>query len=114
MDRRYDALIKALERGGPEAMERLLMDAQSLAYRFSVVVCGNVPDAEDAMQDALLQTYRSARRMRDPRAFRDRDSNVEAVRDVLGVNKRSVPSGHLLPAADEDAEPAKTWTLSLE
>jgi len=70
MDRRYDELIKALENGGPEAMERLLMDAQSLAYRFSVVVCGNVPDAEDAMQDALLQTYRRAKNIRDPRAFR--------------------------------------------
>jgi RNA polymerase sigma-70 factor (ECF subfamily) len=51
-------------------MERLLTDAQALAYRFSLLVCGNTSDAEDAMQDALLQTYRSARRIRRPDAFR--------------------------------------------
>jgi RNA polymerase sigma-70 factor (ECF subfamily) len=66
----YPALVASLARGGRDAMERLLLDAQSLAYRFSVLVCGNGPDAEDAMQDALLQTYRGAARIREPRAFR--------------------------------------------
>jgi RNA polymerase sigma-70 factor (ECF subfamily) len=54
----------------PEAMERLLVDAQALAYRFSLLVCGHAEDAEDAMQDALLQTYRNARRIRQPKGFR--------------------------------------------
>jgi len=52
------------------AMEQLLTDAQALAYRFSLLVCGHTEDAEDAMQDALLQTYRNARRIRQPRGFR--------------------------------------------
>lgn len=51
-------------------MEKLLTDVQALAYRFSLLVCGNAADAEDAMQDALLQTYKSARRIRKPDAFR--------------------------------------------
>jgi RNA polymerase sigma-70 factor (ECF subfamily) len=68
---RYAELLGDLGRDdGGQAMERLLMDAQSLAYRFSLFVCGDVTDAEDAMQDALVQTYRSARKIRDPRAFR--------------------------------------------
>ena len=54
----------------PQAMERLLADAQALAYRFSLMVCGHTEDAEDAMQDALLQTYKNARRIRQPRGFR--------------------------------------------
>jgi RNA polymerase sigma-70 factor (ECF subfamily) len=51
-------------------MDRLLRDTQALTYRFSVHVCGNVADAEDASQEALLQTYRHAQRIREPRAFR--------------------------------------------
>ena len=64
--------LEELLRGGSDAlkMDRLLSHAQALTYRFSVHVCGNVADAEDAAQEALLQTYRHARRIREPRAFR--------------------------------------------
>jgi RNA polymerase sigma-70 factor (ECF subfamily) len=67
----YAALIAQLGTGeDPEAMEQLLVDAQALAYRFSLLVCGHTEDAEDAMQDALLQTYKNARRIRQPKGFR--------------------------------------------
>lgn len=67
----YAALLADIGRdaNGP-AMEKLLTDVQALAYRFSLLVCGNASDAEDAMQDALLQTYKSATRIRKPDAFR--------------------------------------------
>ncbi|MGE0864179.1 MAG: RNA polymerase sigma factor [Vicinamibacterales bacterium] len=68
---RYAALLADIGRDGDGvAMEKLLTDVQALAYRFSLLVCGNAADAEDAMQDALLQTYKSARRIRKPDAFR--------------------------------------------
>jgi len=68
---RYATLLAEIGREGDgPAMEELLVDAQALAYRFSLLVCGNASDAEDAMQDALLQTYKSARRIRKPDAFR--------------------------------------------
>lgn len=68
---RYAALLAEISRdGNGPAMEELLTDVQALAYRFSLLVCGNPSDAEDAMQDALLQTYKSARRIRKPDAFR--------------------------------------------
>lgn len=67
----YAALLADISRDGSgPAMEELLVDAQALAYRFSLLVCGNASDAEDAMQDALIQTYKSARRIRKPDAFR--------------------------------------------
>jgi RNA polymerase sigma-70 factor (ECF subfamily) len=67
----YADLIAQLGTGeDPEAMEQLLVDAQALAYRFSLLVCGHTEDAEDAMQDALLQTYKNARRIRQPKGFR--------------------------------------------
>jgi RNA polymerase sigma-70 factor (ECF subfamily) len=53
-----------------DALEQLLDQAKPLAYRFGVMVCGNASDAEDAMQDALLQTFRRADRIREPGAFR--------------------------------------------
>jgi RNA polymerase sigma-70 factor (ECF subfamily) len=66
----YAALVKTAATGDRDAMERLLMRAQEAAYRFSLLVCGHAEDAEDVMQDALLQTYRQVRRIEAPEAFR--------------------------------------------
>ena len=63
-------LVRAVRGGDPEAMERLLMRAQEVAWRFSLLVCGGRDDAEDVMQEALIKTYRYAARIREPEAFR--------------------------------------------
>ena len=46
------------------------MRAQEVAYRFSLLVCGQPEDAEDVMQDALLKTYQHVAHIEDPGAFR--------------------------------------------
>jgi RNA polymerase sigma-70 factor (ECF subfamily) len=69
-ERYADLIRRAGVENDPVAMEQLLEDVQALAYRFSLHVCGHTEDAEDAMQDALMQTYRHARRIRQPRGFR--------------------------------------------
>jgi RNA polymerase sigma-70 factor (ECF subfamily) len=66
----YAALVKKAATGDRDAMERLLLRAQEVAYRFSLLVCGHPEDAEDVMQDALLRTYRHVRRIEEPEAFR--------------------------------------------
>lgn len=66
----YATLVKAAATGDRDAMERLLMRAQEVAYRFSLLVCGHPEDAEDVMQEALLQTYRHVRGIEAPEAFR--------------------------------------------
>jgi RNA polymerase sigma-70 factor (ECF subfamily) len=66
----YAQLVRNAASGDREAMERLLMRAQEVAYRFSLLVCGHPQDAEDVMQDALLKTYRYVSRIKDPEAFR--------------------------------------------
>lgn len=66
----YAGLVRAAAAGSREAMEQLLMRAQEVAFRFSLLVCGHADDAEDVMQDALLKTYRYVDRIRDPDAFR--------------------------------------------
>ena len=66
----YAALLRAAQGGNHAAMERLLMKAQEIAYRFSLLVCGHADDADDAMQEALLKTYRHASQIKEPAAFR--------------------------------------------
>ena len=66
----YSGLVRAARTGDRDAMERLLVRAQEVAYRFSLLVCGHVEDAEDVMQDALLRTYQHVTQITDPEAFR--------------------------------------------
>jgi RNA polymerase sigma-70 factor (ECF subfamily) len=53
-----------------EAMEQLLIRAQEVAYRVSLLVCGHPEEAEDVMQDALVKTYQHVNRINQPDAFR--------------------------------------------
>jgi len=66
----YAALVKEAASGDREAIERLLIRAQEVAYRFSLLVCGHPEDAEDVMQDALLKTYQHVASISEPEAFR--------------------------------------------
>lgn len=66
----YTVLIAEAAAGNRQAMEDLLMRAQEVAYRFSLLVCGHPEDAEDVMQEALLKTYRYISRIDRPDAFR--------------------------------------------
>lgn len=66
----YAALVREAADGQADAMERLLLHAQAAAYRFSVMVCGRTDETEDVMQDALVSTYRHARSIREPAAFK--------------------------------------------
>jgi RNA polymerase sigma-70 factor, ECF subfamily len=66
----YAALVTNAAAGDRQAMEQLLMRAQEVAYRFSLLVCGHLEDAEDVMQDALLKTYQYINRIDQPDAFR--------------------------------------------
>jgi RNA polymerase sigma-70 factor (ECF subfamily) len=66
----YAALVRSAAAGDAEALDRLLMRAQEVAWRFSTSVCGHADDAEDAMQEALMKTYRYVARIREPEAFR--------------------------------------------
>lgn len=66
----YADLVRDASSGDPAAMERLLTKVQEIAWRFSMSVCGRGADAEDAMQEALIKTYRYTSRIREPEAFR--------------------------------------------
>jgi RNA polymerase sigma-70 factor, ECF subfamily len=66
----YADLVRSAAMGDTAALDQLLMQAQEVAWRFSTSVCGHADDAEDAMQEALIKTYRYVGRIRDPGAFK--------------------------------------------
>jgi RNA polymerase sigma-70 factor (ECF subfamily) len=66
----YTDLVRKASTGDAQAMERLLIRAQEVAYRFSLLVCGHAQDAEDVMQDALIRTYKRVSTIKEPSAFR--------------------------------------------
>jgi len=66
----YTDLVRSAATGDAEALERLLMRVQEVTWRFSRSVCGHADDAEDAMQEALIKTYRYVGRLREPGAFK--------------------------------------------
>lgn len=66
----YTALFERIRTGDSSALEDLLDRAQHIARRYSEAICGRAPDSEDALQEALLRTFRHAGRIRQPAAFR--------------------------------------------
>lgn len=103
----YADLVREAGAGDTAAMERLLMRAQEAAWRFSMSVCGRADDAEDAMQEALIRTYRYAARIREPEAFRPwlyrtvRNACLMGRRKKVGEPARLQSIDDLLRESDE-------------
>ena len=87
------------------------MRAQEVAWRFSTSVCGHADDAEDAMQEALIKTYRYVGRIREPGAFRPwlyrtvRNACLMGRRKRVGEPTRLQSLDDVLPGTDGPARP---------
>jgi RNA polymerase sigma-70 factor (ECF subfamily) len=107
----YTDLVRSAAAGDAEAMNRLLMRAQEVAWRFSTSVCGHADDAEDAMQEALIKTYRYVGRIRDPEAFRSwlyrtvRNACLMGRRKRVGEPARLQSLDEVLPRHDGSTRP---------
>lgn len=96
-----EALVRAAASGDARSMERLLVRVQEVAFRFSLLVCGQAEDAEDVMQEALIQTYRHVDRLREPSAFRT--WLFRTVRNAcLMKRRRHVAEPRRLESLDDD------------
>lgn len=90
-DIRQDAaLLQRAVNGEAKALDELLERALSIARRYSTAVCGRAPDREDAVQEALVQTFRHARGIREPRAFRS--WLYRAVKNACLIGRRKAGS----------------------
>ena len=107
----YADLVRAAAAGDVEALTQLLMRAQAVAWRFSSSVCGHADDAEDAMQEALIKTYRYVGRIREPEAFRSwlyrtvRNACLMGRRKKAGEPARLESLDERLPHADGRVRP---------
>jgi RNA polymerase sigma-70 factor (ECF subfamily) len=111
-------LARRAAAGDRDALEQLLLEVQEVAWRFSKTVCGHTEDAEDAMQEALVQTFRFIARLRDPDAFRPwlyrmvRNACLMSRRRRVGEPRHLASLDELLPTPGggrrlDAAEPAK-------
>jgi RNA polymerase sigma-70 factor, ECF subfamily len=104
-------LVRSAASGDARALERLLMRAQEIAWRFSVSVCGYAGDTEDAMQEALIKTFRYVGRIREPQAFRPwlyrtvRNACLMGRRKKSGEPARLLSLDELLPSTDGPMRP---------
>jgi RNA polymerase sigma-70 factor, ECF subfamily len=102
----YPGLVRLAAAGDADALTRLLMQAQEVAWRFSNAVCGQGSDAEDAMQEALIKTYRHVGHIREPAAFRPwlyrtvRNACLMGRRKKVGEPARLQSLDELLPRHD--------------
>ena len=107
----YADLVRSAATGDAAALDRLLMQAQEVAWRFSTSVCGHADDAEDAMQEALIKTYRYVGRIRDPEAFRPwlyrtvRNACLMGRRKKAGEPARLQSLDEVLPGLDGRTRP---------
>ena len=107
----YAVLVRDAATGDRDAIERLLIRAQEVAYRFSLLVCGHPEDAEDVMQDALLKTYRYVNRIAEPEAFRTwlyttvRNACLMKRRRHVGEPSHFVSLEHGTPSTDGTTMP---------
>lgn len=107
----YASLVRSAAAGDTAALDRLLLRAQEVAWRFSTSVCGHANDAEDAMQEALIKTYRYVGRIREPEAFRSwlyrtvRNACLMGRRKKAGEPTRLHSLDEVLPGADGRTRP---------
>ena len=107
----YADLVRSAASGNAEALDRLLMRAQEVAWRFSTAVCGHADDTEDAMQEALIKTYRYVGRIREPEAFRPwlyrtvRNACLMGRRKRVGEPTRLQSLDEVLPGRDGQTLP---------
>jgi RNA polymerase sigma-70 factor (ECF subfamily) len=105
----YESLLARIRAGEPRAIDDLLERAQSIARRYSDAVCGRAPDSEDAMQEALLKTFRHAGDIREPRAFRAWLYRTVKHACLIGRRRRAAAPATLASLDDPDrpaGEPA--------
>jgi RNA polymerase sigma factor (sigma-70 family) len=91
------ALVRAAAAGDDASLDQLLERAQQVARRFSRSVCGHAGDAEDAVQEALIRTYRNVGRIRDPEAFRPWLYRTVRNACLIGRRKRAGEPARMQP-----------------
>ena len=109
----YSDLVRSAATGDAEALNRLLMRAQAVAWRFSIAVCGHADDAEDAMQEALIKTYRHVAQIREPAAFRPWLYRTVRNACLMGRRKKANEPAHVQSLDSPVSGPERSVRLDM-
>jgi RNA polymerase sigma-70 factor (ECF subfamily) len=85
-------VIKAVK-GDPTAFIKLSKQYQGLMYKTAYGMLGNEHDAADAVQEALLKSYRDISKLRDPQQFKNWLCRILVNRciDIIRQRQRTTP-----------------------
>lgn len=64
-----ERVVELIQRKDQKSLEEALALLQSTVFSFSMKVCGQREDAEDTMQEVLLQSVPNLRKFDSPRAL---------------------------------------------
>jgi len=102
-----------------DTFTRLALAQQRTLYRIAISYTGHLPDAEDAMQEALLRAWNKRHTLRDETLFGTWLTRIliNECKTILRRRKRNVPAGTLpfasVPAPDEDAALLRAELMAL-
>ena len=65
-----EQLVARAREGDPAAFGELYADVWKDLYRFAYYYLGNAEDAEDAVQETVLEAYKGIGRLKEPAAFK--------------------------------------------
>jgi len=116
------ALLEALRRGDPKAMEQLVETYADRVYRLTFRITGSKEDAEEATQDALWTAGRKIGTFKGDSAFGSWLYRIAANAGYMKLRTRKAKAreiaiGDVLPALDDGGlhfEPMDDWSPRVE
>jgi RNA polymerase sigma-70 factor, ECF subfamily len=116
------ALVEALRRGDPNAMEQLVETYADRAYRLTLRITGSKEDAEEATQDALWTAGRKIHTFKGDSAFGSWLYRIAANAAYMKLRTRKAKAREIgiddvLPALDDGGlhfEPMDDWSRQVE
>ena len=116
------ALVEALRRGDPNAMERLVETYADRAYRLTMRITGSKEDAEEATQDALWTAGRKIHTFKGDSAFGSWLYRIAANAAYMKLRTRKAKAREIaiddvLPTLDDGGvhfEPMDDWSPRVE
>jgi RNA polymerase sigma-70 factor, ECF subfamily len=116
------ALVEALRRGDPQAMEQLVETYADRAYRLTFRITGSKEDAEEATQDALWTAGRKIHTFKGDSAFGSWLYRIAANAAYMKLRARKAKAREIaiddvLPALDDGGvhfEPMDDWSPRVE
>lgn len=110
-------LTEAVLRGDEAAFDRFAEEARRRLYRFGQLMCGQREDAEDVLQETLLQAFRKLHTLETPAAVQGwlfrvaRNACLMKRRRSRFAPKQELPLEEFLPSRGPDGQPQVTdWS----